>query len=158
MKLYLDLDGVFADFHGRVTNLCGEGYHENPQRFWQTIDKIPNFFYTLDPLPYAYDMFEKFRHIKNKEFLTACPGLTGKLVTAVEDKQSWVRDHLCPHTVVNVVPSWRHKAKYATPNSILVDDFDRNISAWTQAGGIGILHTDPVSTLKELEKYLDKLA
>jgi hypothetical protein len=44
------------------------------------------------------------------------------------------------------------KAKFAAPNHILIDDMEKNITAWEAAGGIGILHknaTDTINTLKE---------
>lgn len=45
--------------------------------------------------------------------------------------------------------------KYAMGN-ILIDDSPKNINAWKRAGGIGILHRDSNTTLRELSKYLQK--
>jgi len=36
--------------------------------------------------------------------------------------------------------------------AILIDDFPRNIDQFKAAGGIGILHTNTVKTIKELKK------
>ena len=45
------------------------------------------------------------------------------------------------------------KHEYAAPNHILIDDRDKAILPWREAGGIGILHTsanDTIAQLKEL--------
>lgn len=156
MKLYLDLDGVFADFDSRVVELCGQHYKSDPT-FWATLQMVPRLFYNLDPMPYAKDFYAALKDVKHKEFLTALPMLTKELVTAPEDKTEWVKKHLDPEVQVNCVPGWRVKAQFATPKSILIDDFERNILAWREAGGIGIVHYDPIQTLKELEPYMNCL-
>jgi hypothetical protein len=53
------------------------------------------------------------------------------------------------------VPGKSLKQQYANPNSILIDDTPIVIEQWNAAGGIGILHTDAISTIKELKKYID---
>ena len=44
------------------------------------------------------------------------------------------------------------KQNYANPDSILIDDRVSNIDQWVKAGGIGILHTDTVSTINKLKE------
>jgi hypothetical protein len=43
------------------------------------------------------------------------------------------------------------KQEFASPNSILIDDREKNIEQWRNAGGIGVLHTDAASTIKQLK-------
>ena len=156
MKLYLDLDGVFADFDARVMEICGQHYKSDPE-LWKKLQKVDHLFYNLDPLPYAKRLYGALKDVKQKEFLTALPMLTEKLVTAPDDKKLWVKENLDPSVYVNCVSSWRQKARFASPRAILIDDFERNIKAWREAGGIGILHTDPDKTLEELKPYMDRL-
>jgi len=52
------------------------------------------------------------------------------------------------------VPGKKHKWKYATPTSIIIDDTQSVIQQWDEAGGIGILHTDWPSTISILNMYL----
>lgn len=49
----------------------------------------------------------------------------------------------------------KDKAQYASGN-ILIDDSIENINAWKNAGGIGILHKDDQSTLKQLSRYFNQ--
>ena len=46
----------------------------------------------------------------------------------------------------NVIITFQ-KQKYATSNSILIDDMRKRIVAWKTAGGIGILHTSTEDTV-----------
>ena len=50
----------------------------------------------------------------------------------------------------NLVPGKRHKYKYATENSIIIDDTKSVIDDWNDAGGIGILHVDAQTTIRLL--------
>ena len=45
-----------------------------------------------------------------------------------------------------------NKKNYANENSILIDDREKNINQWKEAGGIGILHTDAASTIAQLKE------
>ena len=46
------------------------------------------------------------------------------------------------------------KAKFAGKNHILIDDLEKNITAWEAAGGIGILHKNANDTINTLiDKY-----
>jgi hypothetical protein len=45
------------------------------------------------------------------------------------------------------------KQKYAALNGILIDDYEKNIAQWREAGGIGILHKNARETIKQLRRY-----
>lgn len=151
--IYLDLDGVFADFEKKFQQVCGFKYHENPQLAWSMLDKIDNLFYTLEPLEGAKQMFDIIMDSGEEvKILTALPLPSGKLVTASDDKKRWVAEFLDPNIEVICATNWRHKKKYCTPGDILVDDMHRNVLEWSQVGGIGIVHTSTDSTLSTLRR------
>lgn len=158
--IYVDLDGVCADFHKKVLELTGDSY--KGEDTWRILDQVPNLFYNLEVLEgtkeallYISNEFGR----ENVEYLTALPKITGLLHTAQKDKVRWVKDKLevgymdC-NLQVNCVQHWSYK-KYFCEGSddILIDDSDRNIQQWVEYGGTGILHRNWGSTLKELEKY-----
>jgi len=68
-------------------------------------------------------------------------------------KQMWLNKHNI-HYKANFVPGKSLKYKYATSNSIIIDDTQSVIDDWNKAGGIGILHTDAISTIAILKMYL----
>ena len=50
--IYLDLDGVFADFNGAVQKHCpGLIYQQHSKQIWEILQGIPHLFSTLDLLP-----------------------------------------------------------------------------------------------------------
>jgi hypothetical protein len=68
-------------------------------------------------------------------------------------KQMWLLKHNIQYKA-NFVPGKSLKYKYATPDSIIIDDTKSVIDDWNKAGGIGILHRDTVSTIAMLKMYL----
>lgn len=114
------------------------------------VAKREGFFLNLEPMPGAKRMFEKANAMVSTE---------PKILTAPVDspfcepeKRQWVAKHIgIPDKDVIVD---HDKAKYAAPNHILIDDRRRSIDPWRAAGGIGILHTSPEDTLKQLEEII----
>ena len=97
------------------------------------------------------------RRVDQFEILTSLPHPTDKLHTAREDKIDWVRKYLSPYIPVNTVVGGTEKAKYVrSRNDILIDDLERNISAWNKAGGTGIHFTNNAESIAQLDKFLDK--
>lgn len=153
--LFLDLDGVFANFTKAFREHTGLEHYENPKKSWALLEKVDNLFLHLEPLPYAKELFDeiKSRSVYEIKFLTALPILNKKLKTAPQDKVDWVREHLCPVTPVICSNGWSDKKRFCTPGDILVDDMERNILDWKTAGGVGILHTDHTNTISILSGY-----
>ena len=48
--------------------------------------------------------------------------------------------------------SGSQKAAFAYEGSVLIDDRKKNIDAWENAGGIGILHTSAKETINALKE------
>ena len=153
--IYLDLDGVFADFNGAVQKHCpGLIYQQHSKQIWQVLETIPNFFSTLDVLPSLkiYDDITSNTNIE-MQFLTALPRATGYLKTAQRDKTDWVHQYI-DWAQVNCVSSWEMKKYFCRgKHDLLIDDSPRNIEDWAKAGGTGILHItleDTITKLKQL--------
>lgn len=148
--VFLDLDGVFADFESAVRRHTGCDY--DPKSSWSKIDKVPHFYSELYPLSGAFKLFDTIfkGSLYPVQILSSVPDPTGKLVTAREDKEYWVSRYLSRKIRVNLVQGWKMKALFAQPGDILVDDSYRNIEDWVACGGTGIHHTSNWNTLNEL--------
>lgn len=158
--IFLDIDGVFADYRKGFFKILGRDYHTDPKSAWPILDKEPNLFAKLEPLPNARLLFEHIKVLAENydqgiSFLTACPLETGYLTTAKADKTEWVRKYLDFHGPVVCTPGWKYKKAYARVGSILIDDSARNIRDWCSAGGVGILHFDNEVTIKTLSLLLE---
>lgn len=151
--IYLDLDGVFADFNGAVQKHCpGLIYQQHSKQIWQVLETIPNFFSTLDLLPNLklYDIV--LSKDIGVEFLTALPRATGYLKTAQRDKTDWVHEHI-DWAQVNCVSSWEMKKYFCQgKHDILIDDSPRNIEDWIKVGGTGILHVTLEDTVQQMHQ------
>lgn len=144
--VYLDLDGVFADYKQGFREVLGIEYHDEPKQAWTTLDKVPQLFSRLKPLPGALSLFSSILSLVSKyndscAILTALPRVTNELHSAAADKRQWVATNLSTNIRTIVVPGWQYKQFYCRNMlDILIDDSPRNIKAWELVGGKGILH------------------
>ena len=71
-----------------------------------------------------------------------------------EEKKAWVKKHLKPSpSKVNIVQR-KDKKTFAAPNHILIDDHIKNIRDFESAGGVGIVHTSAIKTIKQLKSLV----
>ena len=68
-QLYLDCDGVLADFDKGATAVLGLPPHAYEKRhglgrFWQKLATAPDFYFGLPLMPDAMELFEAVRHLK----------------------------------------------------------------------------------------------
>lgn len=163
-KIFLDLDGVFADFHKFVRDNCGIEYVDDPKVVWSTLQNIPHLFSELELIDGSLKMFHDIvRTAKifggcndyQIEFLTALPQRTGKLMTAARDKADWVDINLTEVHHVNVVDHWSKKKYYCQLSDILIDDAKRNCDEWESVGGIAIHHVSQRETVEQLRMLLE---
>ena len=149
--LYLDLDGLFADFDKRVMYLSG-GLHprEIKQGMWKMIMRDRDFFISLEMIPGARELWD-FVKPMNPKFLTgAPPGARSQ-----SQKREWVVKHFGPEYETIVLPR-KEKPNYSGHYQVLIDDSSQNISAWEEKGGSGIYHKgDFKKTIQALKDLIE---
>lgn len=157
-KVYVDLDGVVADFDARLREITDGKYGEPDfpkSQCWKAVKQydanVAPFFATLPKTPGADELVgfitTNFKHVT---FLTAT-GSTPKDVA--DQKRAWGAKNYPGIDVITVGTS-PHKAVYANPNAILVDDREKSIDPWRRAGGFGILFRNNAQAISELKKVL----
>ena len=160
--LYLDMDGVIANFEKRYHELFDQTPEEGRDRKefgnnWPIFVKGNNFS-NLEKWPGADELLKVVADYHKKgvkvEILSSSGGqkFHGE-VTA--QKISWLKKHGISYKA-NIVPGRKHKKDWATPDTILIDDTPDVIEDFNKAGGIGILHKDLGETLKKLKSVLEK--
>lgn len=154
MKIYLDMDGVLADFVQHTTNLKIPNNHQwfEPRETWtkETLEgeaiktkamHSPGFWIGIPPMPGAEKLWHAAHSITPQVYvLTAKPQPDSpKLVDA--EKYAWLYKHLdSDFSRNNFICCERHeKVQYAKGN-VLVDDDPRNCKTWEEAGGTSILY------------------
>jgi hypothetical protein len=157
-KIYVDMDGVLCNFEKRYTERYGHISEEVRRSTFKTNFKDfieTDQFATLEILDDAHHLIDVLDlYVIPKEILSS---------TAYEEvyesislqKARWLATHNISWKQ-NFVPGKRHKYKWATPNSVIIDDTWSVIEDWRNAGGIGIHHKNTEQTLAELKCCLNK--
>ena len=153
ITLYLDMDGVLADFHKEYDKL--DPNHEDRKKFRHAVidGKI---FTKLDFMPDTQELLNHVYklHGVHIEILTSMGTHDPfQAQEAKHQKLAWLQIKNIPYKA-NFVHSKQEKAQYATPTSILIDDSAGCISPFIEAGGHGILHKHASETIRILDSTI----
>lgn len=160
--IFVDMDGVVADFDTFVSELLGRkvGWHQSKfdltNEEWEKLTTVYRLYYQLPLMPDATKLIAYVKSLSTRfhvQFLTAVPRRT-TMPDARADKQAWV-DRYFPGMKMDIGPFSYDKQKWCSPGDILIDDRPSNIEEWTRAGGIAIYHTGDVDkTIKTLNEVI----
>lgn len=174
--LYLDMDGVQADFFGAWSKRSGVDHWKAINNKEAEIEELANssakqvydFFYDLEPLSGGMEVI-KWLRANNIPYTVLSAPLRGPYKEAsVKAKKDWL-DKYHPGSSGNAIftdQKYKHAMDGGRAN-VLVDDFGKYLSAWDHAGGIAVKHEDQYEdpetgshTIEKLEKifapYLNK--
>lgn len=161
-RVFIDLDGVMADFETHFANRFGKvppskAGHPNSvddDEMWALIHGSGDFFLTMPLFPLARAFLRDIRQMGiEPAILTAASKQHFNVMAA--QKMQWVREQLCSHIMVIPTYGSAHKQFYIqNPGDILIDDFTKNCDRWTNAGGIAIHHTTFVDSVVKLYNLL----
>ncbi|HEY0437861.1 MAG TPA: hypothetical protein VGC92_14565 [Phenylobacterium sp.] len=148
-QIYLDCDGVLADFDTGATQILGLAPGEFETRhgareFWRRLARADNFFDNLEPMADAFELFEAVRH-RNPIILTGMPH--GRW--AEPQKRRWAQRHFPGVPVITT--SAALKREHCHPGDVLVDDRAQHQRAWEAAGGMFIVHTSAKASIEALK-------
>jgi len=148
-QIYLDCDGVLADFDAGATRILGlppEAFERQygAALFWRKLAAADAFFERLDLLPDARALYEAVRH-KGPIILTGMPH--GQW--AEPQKRRWGRRHFPGVPMITTLAAL--KREHCHPGDVLVDDRLQHSRAWEQAGGLFIHHTSAAASIVALE-------
>jgi hypothetical protein len=147
-QIYLDCDGVLADFDKGAEAIFGmppatfETRH-GAGEFWRRLTAADGFFEHLDLLPDAQRLFEAVKP-KAPIILTGMP--RGRW--AEPQKRRWARRHFPGVPVIATMAAL--KREHCHPGDVLVDDRDKHRHLWENEGGIFIHHKSARSSIAEL--------
>ena len=150
-QLYLDCDGVLADFDRGARDLLGaspDSYiaRHGAQRFWQQLARDPDFYGQLPLMPDALTLFEAVRHL-DPIILTGLP----RGNWAADQKARWAARHFPGTRIITCMAA--DKREHCRNGDVLVDDTVKHRHLWEQAGGIFLHHRDAQSSIMALSDY-----
>ena len=147
-QIYLDCDGVLADFDKGAEAILGlpprvfeKRY--NPGLFWKRLATAPDFFAGLEPMPDAFELYEAVKHL-DPIILTGLP----RGNWAEPQKRRWAERWFPGVEVITTMAAL--KREHCHPGDVLVDDRDKHRHLWEAAGGKFVHHKNARSSIAEL--------
>lgn len=161
MKVFLDVDGVLANFLAGIHEALGVPYSYEDYPYekakWHMLTDIPgvdkftdidglcdeDFWTDLDWIHDGQEIEQAVRDKFKDIYLLTTPmpnpgSGTGKLF--------WIKEHM-PWMYKKTILSYAPKSLLAGPDTLLIDDKDQNIEEFRASGGQGILVPRPWNKL-----------
>ena len=166
--VYLDMDGVLADFFGGVEKMYGVDHwkqltsDKTKDLKKEVIDRITgtDFFATLPKFQSADALIDMVQKFTGGKFSINTSPLRGDNENSGKYKKVWISNNIEQPDEIIVTGRKETYAKdkaSGTPN-ILIDDRPVNIQRWQSAGGYGILYQANRDSLDKVKKGLEGYA
>ena len=157
MTVYLDMDGVIADFFGGIEELHNVDHWKDIGSKDKIISSIKytDFFFHINKFNNTHRLVEFVKKISNGDWGICSSPLEGDRNNSSFWKRQWlVANNIMPSVEKCIFTYNKHKYAWSPidglPN-ILIDDKPENIKKWIDAGGIGIRYQ---ANQDDLEEYL----
>jgi hypothetical protein len=160
MQVFLDCDGVLADFDAYASELLGMPVNEyvrekhNNAKLWELLYSHDDYFFKLPVMSDAQELVDGVKALGfSPIILTGIPSKGGS-DWAIDQKTRWASQHF-PELDIICCKS-REKAFHMLPgmHNVLIDDWQKWQHIWEEHGGSFILHTSAKQSLKELHDLL----
>jgi 5'(3')-deoxyribonucleotidase len=159
-KLYVDCDGVLADFVSayleisnsslRHDDICCWDFHvyqlhQSKDSLWRTIGQYgeEKFVRSLKPYPGAYGFVKDLAERFDVAILTTIP------LRLLQARTDWVRENIGDYPVI----ASDRKKDFARPGIALIDDYEQNVREFRDAGGLGFLYSRPWNHVWRLPRW-----
>ena len=152
-EIYCDLDEVLVDFLSGAKAAVGGDFASMPsEERWKEINNTKGFWQNLGWKPNAKRLYD-FIYKYDPHVLSA---YTKRDPSSKKGKMKWLSKH-AKFKRSNVHLVLRSQKKDYAKNrdgssNVLIDDYEKNIKEWKNAGGIGIHHTNVGKTIGELKR------
>ena len=156
-NIYLDMDGVIADFDKRYQELFNitTKQSERDKKWVQFFNQFiqDRHFATLDLMPEAIELMDYLKSTGIPIIILSSTSSEKRDGEIRPQKMEWLKKHKIDFPVI-LVPGAHLKKDYATPDSILIDDTSKNIDDWRRESGVGILYEDLLHTRIMMSMYI----
>ena len=164
--LYLDIDGVQADFFGEWSRRSGVSHWKSIANKEQEIEELAHssaeevydFFANLKPLQGGAKVVAWLKGHSIPFTVCSAPLRGPYQAASIQAKKDWL-DRYNPGTSSSAIFTAK-KYKYAMnggrPN-VLVDDYGKYLSAWATHGGIAVKHEDEYEKSDSWRDTIDRL-
>lgn len=148
MRLFVDLDGVLADFEGgcRIRTGCSPDDFRDLSSMWEALKppKCRDFYATLPLMPGAMELWRSLEHLR-PTILTGLP----RGNWAEPQKRAWVRRHFGRQVAV-ICCLAHEKPQFARRGDVLLDDTLKAQEGWEAVGGVFVHFTSATAAMQTL--------
>ena len=149
-RLFLDADGVLADFDLGAKRLLGmrpKAYIDRHGRgaFWKRLAGAKGFYANLPEMADARQLFDAVKHLQ-PTILTGLP--VGNW--AAPQKVDWAAEHFPGVPIITCMA--RDKHKHMHPGDVLVDDREKHRAEYEAAGVVFVHHKNAADSIRQLAK------
>lgn len=149
MQVFVDLDGVLADFdtaHAKYFDYRPLKQQEHVD--WALVKAIPDYFRNLPPMVDKDILCKYLSNITPEPIILT--GIPVSIPEAEQQKREWVKEHVGPVKVICCLS--KEKSLHAKPGDLLIDDWERYKDLWIAKGGRWITHTSAENTIRQLKE------
>ena len=154
-KIYVDMDGVLSDWEAQFKRYSGgipvdtyDSLHGKQNLFKLVNKNSPEYYANMPWMKDGKLLYNFVNSFPNVQILSHAPDAKSKI-----GKQQWLKDKGITF-VTNLVPNRKDKSKFATDDSVLIDDREDVVNDFINAGGKAILHTNSIDTINQLKEIL----
>jgi 5'(3')-deoxyribonucleotidase len=163
--ILMDMDGVVSDFVGGVLQLFGHkpseksnwpvgernlakgcsgiiGGQVTGNEIWEHIDASEDFWYNLEPIPEGFALWQMLDALTDRLYFCTSPSFDP---TCLSGKLQWMQKYFGRQFRKYFIGADKHIL--ATPDTVLIDDQEKNIEKFFEAGGNTILIPQPWNAL-----------
>lgn len=165
-RLFIDMDGVLADFDKHYLHVFGESPEDSDAKhkslLWKNINgHMGEFFAEMPQINGAGMLLNKarllrfFGNVAEVYFLTAAGDSAFDRVS--REKRKWLKEHFGQYDFMMLTTrKGVDKAAFVQDEGdILIDDMEKNCAAWEAAGGIAIRFKNAEQAIAELKEVLN---
>jgi hypothetical protein len=153
-QIYVDMDGVLADFDALAIDVVGSPDPRQAEatlgsrEFWRRLAAVPAFYRRLPKMADA-DVLWAGVVAASPTPPIILTGVPTSIPSAPAEKIAWAAEHF-PGAAVLTCAS-RNKSQYCQPGDVLIDDWAKYRALWEGVGGHFILHVSAADSLAALE-------
>jgi hypothetical protein len=155
--IYLDMDGVIADFEKRYKEMFETmpSRDDKSNKFNRNFDKFieSKQFATLEMMPDAEHLISFLKGIDVPTKILSSTASEKRHDAIAPQKEQWLNEHDIKFERI-FVPGKQLKYKYADSESLIIDDTVSVIDDWRRNGGHAIWHNNVPATLAMLKLYV----